>query len=326
MFKVAGKPVLVDDMILLLELKSQLSANGIELFHKFKISGGNIQFCCPIHKEGMEQKPSCGISTRDKTVSGKLIPAGTVNCFTCGYTSSLEEMISNCFGYDDRGEFGKQWVLKNFLMTDIEDRVALNLDLSRSKNVDNKKFISEKELDTYRFYHPYMYKRKLTNVVIEKFDIGFDEKTNCLTFPVRDINGNTLFIARRSVVSKFFHYPEDVNKPLYGAFELPKDCKEVIICESIFNALTCWVYGRPAIALLGLGSDYQYELLNKLPVRKFVLALDPDTQGTRATTKLRRNILHKITTLFKYPDYMYEQKLDLNDLTEEEFKKLEEIY
>jgi hypothetical protein len=326
MFRIAGKPVLVDEMLLLTELKSQLEANGKNLFHKFKPSSGNIQFCCPIHKDGQERKPSCGVSTQDKKVNGKLIPAGTVNCFTCGYTASLEEMISNCFGYDDRGEFGKQWVLKNFVTTEAEDREVLDLDLSRSANVDNQKFVSEEELDTYRFYHDYMYKRKLTDVVIEKFDIGFDHKTNCLTFPVRDINGNTLFVALRSVATKYFHYPEDVDKPLYGVFELPKNCKEVIVCESIFNALTCWVYGRPAIALMGLGSSAQYEMLNKLPVRSLVIALDPDKEGTRATEKIQRHVKHKIISLFVYPEYMYENKLDINDLTKEEFDSLLESY
>lgn len=326
MFRVAGKPVLIDDMLLLTELKSQLEANGQQLFHKFKQSSGNIQFCCPIHKDGQERKPSCGISTEDKTINGKFIPAGTVNCFTCGYVASLEELISNCFGYDDRGEFGKQWVLKNFMLTEVEDREDIVLDISRERNVDNKNFVSEEELDKYRFYHPYMYKRKLTDVVIETFDIGFDQETNCLTFPVKDKDGNTLFVARRSVITKFFHYPENVDKPLYGIYELPKDCKEVIVCESIFNALTCWSYGRPAIALLGLGSQKQYEMLDKLPVRNLVLALDPDEQGQRATRKIQENVLHKIISLFMYPDFMYEQKLDINDLTKEEFDSLVESY
>jgi len=186
--------------------------------------------------------------------------------------------------------------------------------------------VTEEELDKYRFYHDYMYIRKLNDVVIEKFDIGYDNETQCLTFPVRDVQGRTLFIARRGVTGKFFNYPENVDKPLYGIYELPKDCKEVIICESIFNALTCWVYGRPAIALMGLGSEKQYEMLNNLNVRSLVLALDPDEQGDRATKKLQRNILHKIISVFMYPNYMYENKLDINDLTKEEFDNLVESY
>jgi hypothetical protein len=326
MFRVAGKPVLVDDMLLLTELQRQLQINGRQLFHKFKTSSGNIQFCCPIHKDGQERKPSCGISTEDKTISGKYIPAGTVNCFTCGYTSSLEEMISHCFGYDDRGEFGKQWIINNFMVTDIDDRMDIELDFDKTQNVDNQKFVTEEELDKYRFYHDYMYIRKLNDVVIEKFDIGYDNETQCLTFPVRDVQGRTLFIARRGVTGKFFNYPENVDKPLYGIYELPKDCKEVIICESIFNALTCWVYGRPAIALMGLGSEKQYEMLNNLNVRSLVLALDPDEQGDRATKKLQRNILHKIISVFMYPNYMYENKLDINDLTKEQFDNIVESY
>ena len=146
-----------------------------------------------------------------------------------------------------------------------------------------------------------MYQRKLTDEVIEKFDIGYDEHfelkdeegkvkqvLRCLTFPVRDVSGNTLFIARRSVDIKFFHYPEGVIKPVYGLYELPDDVREVIICESILNALTCYVYGKPAVALNGLGTEYQYEQLKRLPARKFIIALDPDEAGQRATRKLRK--------------------------------------
>lgn len=323
---------MADELEVLYELKAQLETNGIKRFAEFKKGTRNIQFNCPIHNEGQERKPSCGIST----VNQEGTPAGTVHCFTCGYTASLEQMIGHCFGKDDEGAFGREWLIKNFLTISIENRKDIILDLQRGNNkTNNSNYITEEELDSYRYYHPYMYKRRLTDEIIEKFDVGYDNHfelkdkfgkvksvLRCLTFPVRDINGNTLFIARRSVDIKFFHYPEGVDKPVYGLYELPKDVKEVIVCEGILDALTCWVYGRPAVCLLGLGTQKQYEQLRKLKCRKLITALDPDEAGQKATKRLKKALYgNKLVT-----SYIIPEGKDINDLTKKEFENLQELF
>ncbi len=320
MFKVSGIPILEDDLTVLNELKNQLELQGIYRFATFKVGPNNIQFNCPIHNDGMEKKPSCGISTVDK----KDHPAGTVHCFSCGYTATLEQMISDCFGYTDNGRFGKDWLLKNFVTISIESRKDISLDFNREAEVTKNNYISDHELDAYRYYHPYMYKRKLTNEIIEIFDVGYDKKNQCITFPVRDRQGNTLFIARRSVNIKFFNYPTGVEKPVYGLYEWENFSKanEVIICESIINALTCWSWGKAAFALNGTGTEYQVKQLLQLPIRKYILGLDPDAAGQRGAEKLKKALMkHKIVTSLELP-----AGKDINDLEKEEFEKLVEIF
>ena len=59
---------------------------------------GNIQVCCPFHKNGQERKPSATISLQDqKNFDGKIIKAGTFHCFACGTTCDITQMISHCF-------------------------------------------------------------------------------------------------------------------------------------------------------------------------------------------------------------------------------------
>lgn len=339
MFTINGNPILEDEIIVLQELRAQLQLQGIEKFKEFRVSGRNIQFNCPIHNNGQERKPSCGVSTTDTYRDNTKIPAGTVHCFSCGYTATLEEMISNCFGKDDLGVFGRQWLTKNFLTISVEQRKDINLNFERTKQKElNVDYIAEKELEQYRYYHDYMFERGLTEELIEMFDIGYDDKfilqnekhktpklVKSITFPVRDITGGTLFIARRSVKDKLFHYPEGVDKPVYGLYELkmyaPK-VTEVIVVESFFNALSCWKYGRPAVALMGLGTESQYEQLKKLNCRKLILAFDPDEAGHNAANKLTNNLRReKLISRFVLPP-----KKDINDLTEKEFKNLEEIF
>lgn len=338
MFTANGIPILADEEEVIVELRNQLALNGIERFRVIRKIQDHIQFSCPIHKGGQEMKPSCGITTRDIKQGDKVVKAGTVHCFTCGYVASLEEMISTLYGKDDMGVFGIEWLKKNFLTVNYEERKDLLLDFERNKfsNKSEIKYVSEVELDSYRYIHPYAYKRRLTDEIMEVFDIGYDDafiikskdgrefKYRCLTFPVRDITGGTLFVARRSVDQKFFYYPNGVEKPVYGIYELSKINpypNEIIICESMLNCLTCWVYGKYAVALNGTGTQFQIKQLKDLPCRKFILGLDPDDAGNRGREKLKKALKYnKILS-----EYIIPKGKDINDLTKEEFDGLKEV-
>lgn len=134
---------------------------------------------------------------------------------------------------------------------------------------------------------------------------GYDKETDCITFPVKDEKGNCLFIARRSVKGKYFNYPTNMKKPIYGLYELnllTNYPQEVYICESIINALTLWTYGRYAVALNGTGTKYQIEQLKRMPCKEFILALDPDEAGKRGTDKLKKALKpYKLITQLQIP-------------------------
>ncbi len=326
---------------ILIELISQLRANNIQLIQKYKDGPTHIQICCPYHANGMERRPSAGLRKED----------GIFHCFACGEVHSLQEVISYCFGYTDDvvGKFGWQWLLKNFATVQAEERKDVELDFTRfntdvdsvRNNIQNQRFVSEEELDKYRYTHPYMYKRGLTDEIIDLFDIGYDSVSDCITFPVRDINGNTLFVARRSVNTKFFNYPEGVEKPLYGLYELKfiseleikspstgefhklRYPPEIIVCESMLDALSFWTVGKYAVALNGLGNELQFKQLRELPCRKIILATDMDERGLDARKRIRLNIQNrKIITEYYFP----KGRKDANECSKEELMNLEEVF
>ena len=315
--------ILDDTQDILIELRKQLELNGVKRFAKFIDSGNNIQTNCPFHKEGQERKPSFGINKK----------TGECHCFGCGWSGTLSEMISNCFGKDDFGVYGSKWLIRNFLSVAVESRPDIDVDFCRRKKItsETKKYINEEELDSYRYTHPYMYKRKLTDEIIDLFDIGYDKSTECITFPNRDINGNCLFIARRSVKTKFFNYPQDVEKPVYGLYECNICAKtiknwfpnEIIICESMIDALTCWVYGKYAVALNGTGNENQFKTLKNMPNRKFILATDMDEAGLKARERIRQSLGNKLVT-----EYVWDINVakDINDMSKEYFEGLKEVF
>ena len=49
-------------------LKTHLSLMGINLLNQIRPGRDNIQVTCPIHNNGQERKPSCGIRTTEEQV------------------------------------------------------------------------------------------------------------------------------------------------------------------------------------------------------------------------------------------------------------------
>ena len=158
MIKLQDTIIQTDTQSVLDMLKFDLAQHGVDRFHQFRHNGDNIQTSCPFHKNGQERKPSFG-------VNGEI---DKCHCFACGWSGTIEEMISELFGYQDNGKFGKNWLIKKFNSIEIETRPNImekfngrknniNICDNLSNNNDTVKFITEEELDKYRYIHPYMY-------------------------------------------------------------------------------------------------------------------------------------------------------------------------
>lgn len=313
-------------------LRFDLAQKGLNRFAVVRLNGENLQSNCPFHKNGQERKPSFG-------VNGEI---DRCHCFSCSWSGTIEEMISELYGYQDEGKFGKRWLIKRFNTIEIETRPNIMEDFKNDNNTlcssrynrSNKwsdrilcrktrqvrlsdkteqKEITEEELDKYRYIHPYMSQRGLTDEIIERFDIGYDRERKEITFPVRDIEGRCVFVAGRSTERKFFRLPKGMDKPIYCSHLFRYGTyTRAYITESFLNCLTCWKYNKPAMAMIGTGNQKQYEILNKLPVREYILAFDPDEAGRKATERFRKNVHGKIIK-----ELVYSDNRDINDLQEE---------
>lgn len=296
-------------------LQKELALRGLNRFQQLKEGVDNIQTTCPFHKGGQEKKPSFGIN---KTT-------GKAHCFTCGWSGDLTTLISQLFGRNDGGKFGKNWLLKRYNSIQVESRPNVLQTFTWRTRTELQKelpYITEEELDKYRYIHPYMYERGLTDEIIERFDIGYDKERKEITFPVADMHGTVRFIARRSVESKFFRLPKGLDKPLYQGYRfVDGEYRTAYITESFLNCLTCWKYGKPAIALIGTGNSRQYEMLENLPVREYILAFDPDDAGRKATERFKKNVKNKIIKELQYE----EEGKDINDL-QQDFLNLNIIF
>ena len=328
--------MIINDVILnadceeiIAELQRQLAVNQINLLQRTHDAGRNIQVQCPYHGNGQERRPSAGIRKED----------GLFHCFACGQAHTLPEVISYCFGHyeDVLGKFGMNWLITNFATIRKEERKDVEIDMERNNSTSKNtrlehtasfepNFVTEEELDSYRYYHSYWTERGITDEnIIELFDLGYDLRTNCITFPVRDIDGNCLFVARRSVNTKWFNYPSLSEKSVYGLYELynlNKFPDEVWITESMIDALRLWGVGIYACALNGLGSSNQYKQLSNMPCRVFVLATDMDKAGFNARHRIRENVRNKLFMQVFLPD----GRKDIGECTDEEILALKKVF
>lgn len=313
-----------------------------QLIRTNKITGNWFTVYCPFHNDGNERKPSCGVLLKDEYRNGKKYPQGLWHCFSCGAVKSMPEAITYILKQKNIKSDGLKWLSENVpgfeinadfdylvppdMMQSLSNKYAIDY-IQTNLNKVSPSYVSEDELKKYRFTVPYMYERGLTDEIIEKFDVGVDmnwippgrkKKVPCITFPVRDSKGQTLFLCRRSIEGKLYNYPEDVVKPVYGLDMIPRGCSSLIICESIINALTCWKWGYPAVALLGTGNPYQMQQLRELGISEFILCMDGDDAGKRATRRLKTN-LSKNAIIWTI--HMLDGK-DVNDIDKQTFDRL----
>ena len=288
-------------------VKSELRNGKLRVFER---RGDNYSVTCPSHKGGKESHPSCQIYCG----TSKDVEYGHMYCFTCGEQGPLWHFIAECF--DETDEFGKEWLVSRF--GDVYDGRTLNLEaFDLGKREDDA--LDESCLDTLQKWHPYMQKRKLSKEVCERFKIRYDPKTECIVFPTWDENDRLVMLTRRSTESKMFFLEKDKEKPVYLLnYVKRKGINEVTVVESQMNALTAWGWGYPTVALFGTGTEHQYEVLNKSPIRHYYLCFDGDNAGRKGIRRFLKNIRKDV---FVDIIIMKEGK-DVNDLTEDEYNSL----
>lgn len=262
---------------------------------------------CPFHKNHRENKPACGIFLKDY----KGFKKGDFHCFVCGESGNIVKLTSQVLDlpYNE----AEDWLVDNFGGDNIDEELP-EIVLEDPKPSPN---MSEDILKLYDYYHPYMWKRKLTKEVVDRFRVGYDKSRNAITFPVWDAQGNLKFITARSVNTKRFWIPKNVDKPVYLLnFAIKDGVKALIVTEAQLDALTAWSYGFPCCATMGNISKFQIENINRSGIRIIITAFDNDEAGDSFT--------HRFNSLIREDILVYrlewdKSKKDLNDLSKEEF-------
>lgn len=304
-------------------LQRDLQKQGIHYLSKVKRVNNNLMVTCPYHGGGREHSPSCGILLKDRGTSSKVYKAGTVHCFACGETHTLEEMISHVYGKNDRGHYGREWLLEHFQILSTEE-IVFDFEFS----IEPLK-VSEVEYKSFKQYHPYYASRGVSQKIVEAFDLGFDEGTRSITLPLFDKSGKCIMVIRRALDEHVYMNTSGANKTssLFGIQMvyklLPKLIDEpyLFIVEGPFDVLKMWQHGYPAVGIMQAAvSQTQIALIERMPFNNIVIATDNDVAGRDVVPKLA-NALGKTKHIYvmKYPSGVK----DPGDMTKEQLKEIQ---
>lgn len=292
-------------------LRQVRAETGFRLYKNIKHTANSLMVTCPFHKNGQENRPSCSVMNNKEDSS---VPIGWHYCFTCGISMSLEAVVGRCFGKDT--EFGKDWLKDRYGEYIEEDELTIlpALDLNYEKPITK---MDESILNKYDYYHNYMWERKLSKEVVDKFHVGYDPQRKMITFPTYDEQGNLVMITGRSVISKQFHIDPGVIKPVYLMdYVIKMKFLVVIVTEAQIDALTSWSYGFPCVATIGNMSDHQMSVFNSCGVRAFITMFDNDDTGRALTDKFNRFIRRDVLVYnIKFDDSVK----DINDMSKDQF-------
>jgi DNA primase len=310
------------------DLKLERFEDG--LLREINNTGSDLMCTSPFHKGGKENKPSCGVLLREKLDKNRKYEAGTVHCYTCGYTADLPQFVADLLGLSSPIQ-GFKWLVARYNYSAAErEPIELNLYRGQAEKVS---YMDEAEVE--RFYQEllkskaaceYLHKRALPSWIIDAYKLGFDPDDGVVLFPIRDLSGKVAFYKGRSLVGKHFYNAKDIDKTsqIFGLYELLHEAfwssgsiadaeSEIWITESEIDALTLIAEGKFAIAIMGSHiSEAQCKELESTPFRRFVLALDNDDAGRKGAAQIKRMLIPKG---FRFTNLSWDTDLkDINDL------------
>lgn len=310
MYAKIGNRVITTPMEKILNTAKLEASNG--KLHIIEPKGRNLMITCPVHKGGMESNPSCNVLNVSDDPE---LEEGTTFCYTCGYKASLPQLIADIFDKDL--EFGEDWLIDHFCNTFVQTEIHLPNFIEEP--IKENEVLDEDVLNNYDYYHPYMWQRKLSKEVVDKFRVGYDREHGAITFPVYDEKHNLVMITSRNVFTKRFHIPKDVQKPVYLLYDiLQRGVTKVFVCESQINTLTLRSWGYDSIGLFGTGSKSQLDTLKKSGIRDYILCFDGDDAGRRGAYKFKKALGKNVFIT----DLIMPRGKDVNDLTKEQFEKI----
>lgn len=322
MISVWGTPIVATVEQVIKDLKLERFDEG--LLREINNTGSDLMCTCPFHKGGKENKPSCGVLLREKVDKNRKYEAGTVHCYTCGYTGDLPQFVADFLGLTSPVQ-GFKWLVSRYNYSSAE-REPLELNLYRGQ-AEKASYMDEAEVE--RFYQElkksstaleYLKRRALPSWIIDAYKLGFDPEDGVVLFPVRDMSGKVVFYKGRSITGKHFYNAKDIDKTsqIFGLYEILAEGKaspesEIWITESEIDALSLIGQERLAIALMGSHiSEAQCRELENTPFRRFVLALDNDEAGRKGAAQIKRLLIPKG---FRFTNLRWDVDLkDINDL------------
>ncbi|MEO8381808.1 MAG: CHC2 zinc finger domain-containing protein [Acidobacteriota bacterium] len=159
---------------------------------------------------------------------------------------------------------------------------------------------------------------RLAEVGIYRADTGREHFNGCVVFPVVGREGEVLEIYGRKIRDDMRHrvgshlYLPGSHRGIWNG-EVLTESKEIILCESVIDALTFWVHGSrnviPAFGVNGF-TEEMFEALRACGTTRVLIAYDRDEAGDAAAAKLAVRLAAASMACYRV---LFPRMMDAND-------------
>jgi DNA primase len=159
---------------------------------------------------------------------------------------------------------------------------------------------------------------RLAEVGIYRADTGREHFNGCVVFPVLGRSGEVLEIYGRKIRDDIRHrmgshlYLPGPHRGIWNG-EVLTESKEIILCESVIDALTFSVHGfRNVIPAFGVNgfTDEMFEALRACGTTRVLIAYDRDEAGDAAAAKLAARLAAASIACYRV---LFPRMMDAND-------------
>ena len=247
-------------------------------------SGDEAMCRCVFHTD---RSPSMAVNVKK----------GVYHCYSCGASGRIESI-------------GHRLSITMSSKTNLDD-LTLAIQQLRSVKTETVRVYTEQWLDRFDQPHPYLRKRGFNSQVRLAFRLGYEDETNSVTIPIRDLRGQVLGVIRRRLdkdAKPRYVYPRGfrISQHLFAAHLRRRRCPHTIaITEGTLDTVAMWGARIPSVAIYGSKlSDKQAQTLVRLNPRRVVIMTDADDAGRKAAD----NITSKLSGIvIKVPEYTTER-------------------
>ena len=217
-----------------------------------------------------------------------------VKCFSCDTSYDIISLYATQNNLDNNTDFKK-----------IVEELAIkyNIDYDRQEARQYQETITPKKEDYTKYINKckknigetdYLLKRGISDTLQKKYNIGYDIKEKMLVLPI----SKTCYLGRYTSENANFkhHKPKGTSNEIFnGDYLKDSNFKTIIwVCESIIDALSLEEINEDikAISLNSINNARQLvqEANDNDYKGVFVLALDTDTNGLRASKELQEDL------------------------------------
>ena len=233
---------------------------------------------------------------------------GFVFCHVCQHHDDVIGFIQQKFSLDFR-EACERIASKHNITFDVVDEdfaaIQARKDLLQ-KNYSKVETLQSQyraNLKKYPESVEFIKSRGITAEISKHFGLGYCSTTKRLTIPIYNHSGLLVGFSARTIVGAQPKYKNTENNDIFNKSNLVfnefnaspyiKDNDECIFVEGHLDVVSMWQAGaKNAVALQGTATPSR-EIIKRLlrKTNRFVLCLDADTGGNRATAKFLESVL-----------------------------------